>query len=66
MCTCGIAIATQQATPATHNSVCAWVRPRPKGRVDGVMPLARAAGDAATAVGGRGRIINANKSRKRR
>ncbi len=35
MCTCGIAIATQQATPATHSSSCAWFIEKPKGRSEG-------------------------------
>ena len=36
MCTCGMAMATQQATPATHSAPCACARLRPKGRSDGV------------------------------
>ena len=35
MCTCGIDIATQQATPAMQSSVCAAFVDRPNGRVDG-------------------------------
>ena len=54
MCTCGIDIATQQATPATQSRAWAWFRLRPNGRVDGAALLARRAG-AATAAGGRGR-----------
>ena len=34
MCTCGMAMATQQATPATHNKNCALFRLKPKGRCD--------------------------------
>ena len=33
MCTCGIDIATQQATPAMHSSACAAPSERPNGRV---------------------------------
>ena len=57
MCTCGIDIATQQATPAMHSSTCACARLRPKGRSEGTGPPARRAG-AATAAGGRGRIAS--------
>ncbi len=61
MCTCGIDIATQQATPATHSSAWAWFRLRPNGRVDGTAALARRAGAAAaTAAGGRCRISEAS------
>ena len=44
MCTCGIDIATQQATPATHSSVCAAPSDRPNGRL--VATPARGAGRA--------------------
>ncbi len=51
MCTCGIDIATQQATPATHSSACSafGAQPeRPRGAGD-------AAGGADAAAGGMAR-----------
>ena len=59
MCTCGIDIATQQATPATHSSHCACAVERPKGRSGGQM-VARGAAAAPAAgsasAGGRWRM----------
>ena len=60
MCTCGIDIATQQATPATHSSTWAWFRRQaegPRRRHRGRAALWPA---AATAAGGRGRISSAS------
>jgi hypothetical protein len=34
MCTCGIDIATQHASPATHSSACAALSESPNGRFD--------------------------------
>ena len=59
MCTCGIDIATQHATPATHSSACAWSErqaERPLRRLRG----RRSRGAAPpTAAGGRGRMQRA-------
>ena len=46
MCTCGIDMATQQATPATHSSSCSDKGLMPSGRSDGGAAAA-AAGTAA-------------------
>ena len=50
MCTCGIDIATQHATPATMSSACAAPGERPKGRS---VPVPGAKGAGAAASGGR-------------
>ncbi len=58
MCTCGIDMATQQATPATHSSACAVAGLRPIGRLVPEAAAAAASGEcagAATSTGGRGR-----------
>ena len=64
MCTCGMDMATQQATPATHSSVC-----RAPGESPSVLtePAARAGAAAApdadcAGSGGRGRRIRARGS----
>ena len=55
----GMAIATQQAVPATHSSACAWFRLRPNGRCDGTAP--RSVGVATVCnAGGRARMANAS------
>ena len=59
MCTCGIAIATQQATPAMQSSACACPIEKPNGRVDTSVATPLRLG-AACAAGGRGRSINAS------
>ncbi len=59
MCTCGMAMATQQATPATHSSHCACAGGRPKGRSVGTARPAAAAATGATA-GGRWRMYSAS------
>ncbi len=46
MCTCGIAMATQHATPATHSSNCACTGRRPNGRLRSNATGAGAAGIA--------------------
>ena len=56
MCTCGIAIATQQATPAMQSSVCAAFSDRPNGRVEGTGAPGLATLVATTAAGGRARM----------
>ncbi len=60
MWTCGIAIATQQATPATDSSACAPFIDRPNGRVDGCGAPALSALDSATSAGGRPRMKSAS------
>ncbi|MNV93402.1 hypothetical protein D3C71_1880890 [compost metagenome] len=49
MCTCGIAMATQHATPATHSSNCACTGPRPNGRLRSTAEGTEGAGAAAAA-----------------
>ena len=58
MCTCGIDIATQHATPATHSSTCAWSGVSPNGLPDGaVAPDFVALNEAS---GGRRRMNSAS------
>jgi hypothetical protein len=59
MCTCGIDIATQQATPATHSSACAWFIEKPKGRSEGCADAPPRV-TPATAAGGRARSASAS------
>ena len=60
MCTCGIDIATQQATPATQSSACAAFIDRPNGRSDGVAGAGAAGATATSAGGGRGACSSAS------
>ena len=67
MCTCGIDIATQHATPATHSSACSAPGDRPSGRdvsragaVD--TALAPAADRRPATIGGRRRNTSASGS----
>ncbi|MCY1231743.1 hypothetical protein D3C86_868050 [compost metagenome] len=63
MCTCGIAIATQQATPATHSRPCAVPMLRPKGRVMSrtrVLPATCDTGATSASAGGRARKNSAS------
>ena len=60
MCTCGIDIATQQATPAMQSSVCAAFIDRPNGRVDGTGAPARTGACDGASAGGRARMKSAS------
>jgi hypothetical protein len=60
MCTCGMAMATQQATLATHSNVCAAPGVRPKGRLLAVAARPLLPTVEATATGGRLRINSAS------
>ena len=71
MCTCGIDMATQQATPATHSSACSAAGEKPSGRSDteaatGAPEACGGTSDAGVmdraADGGRGRSTNASGS----
>ena len=63
MCTCGIAIATQHAVPATQSSAWAWPRPRPNGRLPGTGPPLRVGASARLTVDGSDRPIAARVAR---
>ena len=58
MCTCGIDIATQQATPAMHSSTCACVGVIPNGLPGGAVAPVLVTTNAAC--GGRRRISKAS------
>lgn len=64
MCTCGTAMATQQATPATHSSAWACAGARPKGRSGGhgVVRCALAASGVADGSAGGGRRMHSASS----
>ena len=56
MWTCGIDIATQQATPAMQSSVCAAPVDRPNGRASRIDRWAPPASATAASAGGRPRM----------
>ena len=60
MWTCGIDIATQQATPAMQSSVCAALVDRPNGRASRADGCAPPASTAAASAGGRPRMKSAS------
>ena len=62
MCTCGIAIATQHATPATHSSSCACPGRRPNGRLRSTRTAAAEPTCGNTSSGGRWRMRSASSS----
>ena len=56
MCTCGMAMATQQATPATHSNACAALIDKPNGLSEAIE--AALPGTATANKGGRCLIKN--------
>ncbi|MCY1366943.1 hypothetical protein D9M69_538540 [compost metagenome] len=60
MCTCGIDMATQQPTPATHSRAIAWFGLRPNGRLVSGADSPALTG-AVTTSGGRWRMSEASK-----
>jgi len=64
MCTWGMAMATQQAVPATQSSTIARPGDRPKGRLrsgpSALAPAAPGATAVAASAGGRARISSAS------